>query len=267
MPNGIIIFGANGSGKSTVGRELALALNFKHMDIEDYHFIKSAIPYTAERSREDCVNLMLADIEQYPSFVLSAVTGNLGEKITSMYRLAVQISTPLEARMERIKHREYERHGERIHEGGDMYDQNLKFIDFVASRSLSNLSNWAETPVCPIIQIDGTKPVLENVHYIVQQYRVMMEYLDLLESKIALYDGMLIETGGSFGRGKLGGDDYINKCLEIARKHLARGGSRQGILDMIDRYIAQYEPETDWKYYPLEMAFLKSLKEEISEIK
>ncbi|MDR7855204.1 shikimate kinase [Tissierella sp.] len=49
-PHGIIVFGANGSGKSTLGRELANLLNFKYMDIEDYHFYKSKIPYTLERS-------------------------------------------------------------------------------------------------------------------------------------------------------------------------------------------------------------------------
>ena len=48
--HGIIIFGANGSGKTTLGRELANILNFKHMDIEDYHFKKSEIPYTVERN-------------------------------------------------------------------------------------------------------------------------------------------------------------------------------------------------------------------------
>lgn len=38
--HGIIIFGANGSGKTTLGRELANILNFKHMDVEDYHLEK-----------------------------------------------------------------------------------------------------------------------------------------------------------------------------------------------------------------------------------
>lgn len=63
-PHGIIVFGANGSGKSTIARELANILNFKHMDIEDYHFEKSEMPYTIERSHEDCLKLMLADIKK-----------------------------------------------------------------------------------------------------------------------------------------------------------------------------------------------------------
>ena len=69
-PHGIIVFGANGSGKSTIARELANILNFKHMDIEDYHFENSEIPYTIERSHEDCLKLMLADISYIVSMLI-----------------------------------------------------------------------------------------------------------------------------------------------------------------------------------------------------
>ncbi len=170
MPRGIIVFGANGSGKSTLGRELARVLNYKYMDIEDYHFIKSEIPYTVERSREDCLNLMLTDIRKYGSFVISAVIGDFGEEITSMYDFAVFISAPLETRIERIKQRACKQHRERICEGGDMYEQHLKFIDFVASRSLSRIEQWAETLVCPVIYVDGTQSISENTEWIVEQY-------------------------------------------------------------------------------------------------
>ena len=44
-----------------------------------------------------------------------------------------------------------------------------------------------------------------------------MKYLKKIERYISLYDGMLKETGGSFGKGKLGGDKYEEKCLEIAK--------------------------------------------------
>lgn len=159
MAGGIIVFGANGSGKSTLARELARALKIKHMDIEDYYFAKSDIPYTSARLYEDCVNLMLDDIRKYGSFVLSAVTGDFGAEIQAMYRLAVHLSAPLELRIERVKQRAYEQYGERVLQGGDMYEQNLKFVDFVASRSLTGIEQWAETLACPVIQIDsGLEP-------------------------------------------------------------------------------------------------------------
>lgn len=161
-PHGIILFGANGSGKTTLGRELANLSNYKHMDHEEYHFEKSDIPYTAVRPYEDGLKLMLADMEKYRTFVLTAVTGDFGDTIPKFYDLAVWISAPIELRMERIEQREYKQHGERIRKGGDMYEQHLKFIDFVASRSLSRMERWAETLTCPVIHIDGTEDCHRN---------------------------------------------------------------------------------------------------------
>ncbi len=51
-----------------------------------------------------------------------------------------------------------------------MYEQQLKFVDFVASRSLSKIEQWAETLVCPVIHVDGTKSISENTGWIVEQY-------------------------------------------------------------------------------------------------
>lgn len=169
-PQGIIVFGANGSGKTTLGRELARILNFKHMDIEDYCFEKSKIPYTVDRSREDCLNLMLADIEKHHSFVITAVTGDFGDVIPQFYELAVYISAPLGLRMERIKKRAYEQHGERVLKGGDMYKQEQKFFDFAASRPLSIIEQWAKTLTCPIVRIDGTEDWRTNAANIAERY-------------------------------------------------------------------------------------------------
>jgi len=155
-PQGIIVFGANGSGKTTLGRELARILKFKHMDIEDYCFEKSEIPYTKLRSREEFLELMLVDIKKYHSFVISTVIGDLGDEIPDFYQLAVYLSAPFELRMERVKRRSYEQYGERVLQGGDMYEQELKFFDFVASRPLSTIDCWAETLTCPVIRVDGT---------------------------------------------------------------------------------------------------------------
>jgi 8-oxo-dGTP diphosphatase len=51
--------------------------------------------------------------------------------------------------------RDTEKFGERITEGGDMYEQHQKFIEFVASRSLSRIEQWEETLACLVIRADG----------------------------------------------------------------------------------------------------------------
>jgi cytidylate kinase len=169
-PHGIIVFGANGSGKTTLGRELARILNFKHMDHEDYAFVESDIPYTNGRSFEECAKLMLADINKYGSFVLTAVTGDFGMEIISKYDLAALLSAPIKLRLKRIERREYEMFGNRVLQGGDMYEQEMKFFDFVSSRPLSMIDDWAQTLKCPVIHADGTDDYKKNAINISELY-------------------------------------------------------------------------------------------------
>jgi cytidylate kinase len=103
MSKGIIVFGANGSGKSTLARELARVLSYKHMDVEDYYFEKSEVPYSISRTKVDVIKLMLEDIKDHGSFVLSSVTGEFGVEIEAFYEFAVYLSAPLEIRLDRVK--------------------------------------------------------------------------------------------------------------------------------------------------------------------
>lgn len=168
--DGIIIFGLNGAGKSTVGRALADRLGYKNMDIEDYYFDDCAIPYSNPRDRGDVILHMLADIRKNGPFVISAVDGELGVEITSMYKLAVYIEAPRDIRLERIKRRAYRRFGSRVLEGGDMYEREREFYEFAAARTSDRLDEWSKTLSCPIIRIDGTKPVEENIEFIAGEY-------------------------------------------------------------------------------------------------
>lgn len=165
---GIVVFGANGSGKTTLGRALSRILGYKHMDIEDYYFKKSPVPYTDVRPREEYISMMLCDIEKYGAFVLSAVTGDFGEAISKHYKLAVHIKAPHDLRMDRVRQRAYDQHGDRILEGGDMYKQEMRFFDFVAARPLGEIDDWAKTLTCPIICVDGTEDWRVNAARIAQ---------------------------------------------------------------------------------------------------
>lgn len=126
------------------------------MEVENLH-------YTITRSKEECLSLMLEDIEKYGDFVLSAVTGDFGEEITSKYQLAVLLTAPLPTRMERIEQRTFEKYKERVQEGGDLFYQHREFVDFVKNKSLQPIYKWQENLTCPLIQVDGTKNIYQNV--------------------------------------------------------------------------------------------------------
>lgn len=173
VTRGIVVFGANGSGKTTLGCELTQAINFKHIDVEDYYFEKSVFFYENPRTKDDVIHLMLTDIEKYGSFVLSGVTGDYGEKIVSMYKLAVLLAAPIDLRMERIRNRVIDKYAERALPNGDIYENTKDFIEYARTRDLSVIDQWASTLSCPIIHLDATMPISHNTRKIIDAYRTL----------------------------------------------------------------------------------------------
>ena len=163
MISGIAIVGGNGSGKTTLGKYLAALLAYKHIDVEDYYFKQSAVPYADPRSKEEVQKLILEDIHQYGHFVLSAVNGDMGEEINDLYRHIVYLQAPLDIRIKRVKQRSLDKFGSRVLEGGDMFEQEQNFYRFVASRSLDQTDNWIKKMCLPVLCLDGTAPISDNI--------------------------------------------------------------------------------------------------------
>lgn len=55
--------------------------------------------------------------------------------------------------------------------GGDLYEQEERFFDFVKSRPENTVEEWAQSLKCPILRIDGTKPIEENADFIMKQIK------------------------------------------------------------------------------------------------
>ena len=166
MPKGIAIVGLNGSGKTTLGRALAERLGYYRMDVEDYYFPKSDVPYSVARTREEVERLMLADIKEHGDFVLSAVCADFAA-IEPFYKLIVYLEAPQNERMERIRQRSVDKFGSRVLPGGDMYEQEENFFVFAAKRTPDKIEKWIKTVAGAVLRIDSRKPTEELVRCVI----------------------------------------------------------------------------------------------------
>ena len=166
MPKGIAIVGLNGSGKTTLGRGLAERLGYYRMDVEDYYFPKSDVPYAVARTREEVERLLLADIAEHGDFVLSAVCADFAA-IEPFYELIVYLEAPQNERMARIRQRSVDKFGSRVLPGGDMYEQEESFFAFAAKRTPDKIEKWIKTVDCPVLRIDSRKPTEELVRCVI----------------------------------------------------------------------------------------------------
>ncbi|MCL1862236.1 MAG: hypothetical protein FWF78_01575 [Defluviitaleaceae bacterium] len=179
--HGIIVFGASGSGCTTTGRELARLLNFEHFDTDDYFFVINNPPFEMkERPLDERIALLRPLLKH--NFVLSGCIREWGGVFDSMLSMAVFLITPTNIRIEQLENREFNRNGECIKLGGDLYSQHRKFIDYIttydngdmASRSLASQEAWASRLTCPVIHVDGSLDWKMNAKSISKQFERMI---------------------------------------------------------------------------------------------
>lgn len=170
MGIGIQICGLNGCGKSTLGKALAERMNFHFIDIENLYFSRTNIdePYTNPKSRTEVEQLLAEEISKHPDFVFAAVKGDYGNDIIPLYDYIVVIDVPKDIRSQRVRNRSYQKFGNRILVGGDLHSQEEAFFLMVDSRKDDYIANWLQKVSSPIISVDGTKTVEDNVEYILR---------------------------------------------------------------------------------------------------
>jgi len=173
MGIGILVCGLNGAGKSTLGRALAERLGFAFIDNENLYFSRSAEtePYTGQRSEAEVVQLLLAETELHPDFVFAAVKGNYCTEMIGRYDYTVLVEVPRELRLQRIRERSFRKFGRRMLPGGDLYEAEEDFFRFAASRPEEYVENWIRTLSCPVIRVDGRRPVEENLSLILKRIK------------------------------------------------------------------------------------------------
>ena len=174
----IHLFGASGSGTSTLGRYICEKIGGFFMDTDDYYWMPVEPPYTVKRDIPDRLKLMRKDIEDHDVVVISGSLVNWGDELIPDFTLAIRVVIDPEIRLERLRQRERGQFGSRIDEGGDMHEVFTKFIEWAALyetagvniRSKAMHDEWEKLLKCPIVRVDGAKPLEDN-------YRIIKEYL------------------------------------------------------------------------------------------
>lgn len=168
LRTGILVCGLNGAGKSTLGRSLAERLGIRFIDNEDLYFHGSGdYKYASPRPREEVERLLLEQIREGESFVFTSVRGDFNGALP-YFTCAVLVETPRQTRLSRINARSLDRFGERTLPGGDLYDSERRFFEFAAARPEDYAESWLASLPRPILRVDGTRPVIDNVELIVQ---------------------------------------------------------------------------------------------------
>ena len=83
-----------------------------------------------------------------------------------LWPISVSVSSPKLPKASSA--RSYMKFGERMLPGGDLYEKEEQWFKLVESRPENYAEEWLKTMDCPVIRVDGTKPVDVNIDYILE---------------------------------------------------------------------------------------------------
>ena len=163
MKNVIHIFGASGSGTTTLGKKICEELGYTQMDTDDYFWMPTEPKFTQKRPIQERIKRMKNDINQSENVVISGSLTDWGDELIPYFTLAIRIEMKQSVRIERLKKREKERYGSRIEPGGDLYRQHIDFIEWAKSyddggldiRSKALHDELQKSFRCKILYLDG----------------------------------------------------------------------------------------------------------------
>jgi adenylate kinase family enzyme len=167
----IHIMGASGSGVTSLGRALADSLAMPHHDTDDYFWRPTTPPYREMREAGERLSLMREMFLPRADWVLSGSLNGWGDGLIPDFDMVVFLITPREIRLQRLRAREATHFGtDALAPGGWRHQQTEEFIEWAsgyeggnASRNLAKHQAWLAALPCPVLRLDGSRPLPELV--------------------------------------------------------------------------------------------------------
>jgi adenylate kinase family enzyme len=172
MPNRIHIFGASGSGTTSLGTALAAKHGHRRFNTDDFYWFPTDPPYQHKRPPEVRLALLRAALADSASWVISGSLCGWGDPMIPEFDVVVFLLVPLEVRLTRLRAREIERYGhEAIAAGGKLHRAHVEFLDWaerydtggVDMRSRTLHEEWLARLPGAVLRLEDNQSVADQL--------------------------------------------------------------------------------------------------------
>jgi len=168
----IHVFGASGTGTTTLGQALGTHLGLPYYDTDHYFWLPTELPFSQRRPAAARDALLAQDLTQTPSWLLGGSLVGWGEQWLAAFDLAIFLWLPPALRLARLQQRELARYGAALHDDLVCAAQLRTFLDWAAGyddsssgghRTFANHTDWLTRCTCPVLELRGDLSVAERV--------------------------------------------------------------------------------------------------------
>lgn len=161
------LFGASGSGCSSLGRAMAKKFQLSYYDTDDYYWEASEPPFTVRAQATSRNARLQQDLLRTTGWVLAGSISSWQLDLGDTLSLVIFVRVPSKERIARLYGREVQRYGARVLSSGDMYTSSQAFIDWSRcyetgerpGRTLAQHTAWLAQLTCPTMTFDNVGPV------------------------------------------------------------------------------------------------------------
>jgi adenylate kinase family enzyme len=159
----ILIFGASGSGTTTLANSIAIQTDFVHLDVDDYYWKQTSPPFQEKIPLVQRNRNLKADLKKHKNVIISGSMVSWGKEWESAFDLAIFIRLDNSERMKRLKNREIERYGDTLITDKKAQQNSKAFLEWAnqyenpdfEGRSLKIHNNWMDVLDCSVLKING----------------------------------------------------------------------------------------------------------------
>ncbi|MEO1053995.1 MAG: AAA family ATPase [Bacteroidota bacterium] len=167
----IIIFGATGTGKTTLAKGLSHQFGWHHLDSDDYYWKKTDPPYTHKVPYLDRVQRLCHDFLAQDNVVISGNMVSWGASWIDAFDLGVFLWLPPEIRMKRLREREEKRYQHSLDHDERIKAVSKAFLEWAATYDDETAVNdginkhrgWITKLKFPILEIKDDTTTTERI--------------------------------------------------------------------------------------------------------